>query len=177
MGRAPLVDFCNRIDPRARTAEHPNPAHRINGRPLAQLFPRMATLGPVDARPLAGASRWSAASRDVTGQGLEARALTSHFASGTSHRDRSRRELRPNPIGSGTSCHKLVALQAGESCFARHRFRVPLSSLPGAHSLRVHAPVGCRSACGRSTSLRAASHTFPRRAARSAAPKVPSVVG
>lgn len=42
---------------------------------------------------------WSAANRDVTGQGL----LEACASESASHRNRSRRELRPNPFGSGTS--------------------------------------------------------------------------
>ena len=72
MGHAPLVDFCNRNELRARTTERSNPAHRTDGRPSAQLFPRVATLGPVESHTLSSVSRWSAASREVTGQGLEA---------------------------------------------------------------------------------------------------------
>jgi hypothetical protein len=48
--------------------------------------------------------------------------FASPIASGTSHRDRSRRKLCPNLIGSDTSCRKLVALQAGGSCFAGASF-------------------------------------------------------
>jgi hypothetical protein len=36
-GRAPLVDFCNRNDPRAQLRNRPNPAHHACGRPRAQL--------------------------------------------------------------------------------------------------------------------------------------------
>jgi hypothetical protein len=36
-GRAPLVDFCNRYDPRAQLRNRPNPAHHARGRPRAQL--------------------------------------------------------------------------------------------------------------------------------------------
>jgi hypothetical protein len=49
MGRAPLVDFCNPINPRARPSNRPNPAHRPGGRPPVQLLSRVATLGPADA--------------------------------------------------------------------------------------------------------------------------------
>lgn len=55
-------------------------------------------------------------------RGSRPRELTSRIASCTSHRDRSRRELCPNLIGSDTSCRKLVALQAGGSCFAGASF-------------------------------------------------------
>jgi hypothetical protein len=72
-GRAPLVDFCNRIDLRARPTNRSNPAHHAGGRPPAQLFPRVATLSPANDRPLQGARRWSAASREVTGQRPKAR--------------------------------------------------------------------------------------------------------
>jgi len=36
-GRAPLVDFCNRYDPRAQLRNRPNPAHHARGRPRTQL--------------------------------------------------------------------------------------------------------------------------------------------
>ena len=73
-GRAPLVDFSNRFDLRARPkADCSNPAHRTGSRPPTQLFSRVATLVPDRRGFLSVAGRWSAASRDFTGQGPEAR--------------------------------------------------------------------------------------------------------
>jgi hypothetical protein len=43
---------------------------------------------------------------------------------GASHRDRSRRELRPNPISSDTSCRCSLQTQAGDACAAAHTARV-----------------------------------------------------
>jgi hypothetical protein len=63
MGRAPHVDFCNRIDLRARPTNRSNPAHRSGGRPPEQLIPRMATLCPVHPAPFRERGSWSAASR------------------------------------------------------------------------------------------------------------------
>jgi hypothetical protein len=52
-------------------------------------------------------------------------AFAPHYL-GTSHCDRSPRELCPNPIDSDTSCRKLVTSQAGVSCAVGPRFREPL---------------------------------------------------
>ena len=143
MGRAPLVDFCNRIDLRARPSERSNPAHRTGSRPPAQLFSRVAALDPVRDRSLSEASRWSAASREFTGQGLVARVLSPRIALSASHRDRSRRKLCPNPIDPDTSCRKLVTAQAGvsrvaEASFPSAPFYEPARRLP----LSRLAPIG-----------------------------------
>jgi hypothetical protein len=49
------------------------------------------------------------------GPGAAARANPPLLSTGASRRDRSRRELCPNPIGSGTSCRALVMTSAGVS--------------------------------------------------------------
>jgi hypothetical protein len=46
----------------------PNPAHRASGRPPTQLLSRVATLVPAEAASLRLLVRWSAASREFTGQ-------------------------------------------------------------------------------------------------------------
>jgi hypothetical protein len=81
-------------------------------------------------------------------------------------RDRSRWELHPNPIGSGTSCHKPVS--AGG--WSRLRRRCPLPYFEGHPQGRRAGPRF------RGTPLfRAASCAPPRRETRSAAPEVPSI--
>jgi hypothetical protein len=82
-----------------------------------------------------------------------------------SHRDRSRRELCPDPIHSDTSCRKLVTSRAGVS-HAVSAIDDDALSEPARRAPRTrHAP------------SRAASHVAPRRASRSATPEVPSIAG
>jgi hypothetical protein len=111
-GRAPPVDFCNRKDPRARPAtDRPNPAHRPGGRPPAQLFSRVATLDPATSSLSVAVSGARPAEKSrARDQGAGALASASLSAS---HHDRSQRELRPNPIGSNTSCRKPVTSRVG----------------------------------------------------------------
>jgi hypothetical protein len=111
-GRAPLVDFCNRNDPRARLRNRPNPAHHARGRPRAQLS------SPREPR-VAGRSAGGRASRHSQprfhGPGASEGCSP---ARGSSRRDRSRWELNPNPIDSDTSCREDVATQVGVPCAA-----------------------------------------------------------
>ena len=92
-------------------------------------------------------------------------AFAPHYL-GIAHRDRSQRELCPNPIGPDTSCHKLVTLQAGVSCSVGPSFPRAL----------VYEPAR-RTPLTRRSPPRAALHAAPRRDACSAAPEVPSIVG
>jgi len=99
-GRAPLVDFCNRNDPRAQLRNRPNPAHHARGRPLAQLSSFHA---PRYMKRSAGgrASRHS----QPRFHGPEAcEGLRRREAS--PRRDRSRWRLHPNPIDPDTSCRQ-----------------------------------------------------------------------
>lgn len=158
--------------------ERSNPAHRIDGRPSTQLFPRMATLGPVESHTLSSGSRWSAASREVTGQGLEA--MGAYVPDCLGHLPS--RSLAAGALPQPDRLGHLLSQTRGAAGWRVLLRRgivsdAPLTSLPGAVRFSERAPVGCRSACGLSTSLRAASHASPRRAAQSAAPKVPSIVG
>jgi hypothetical protein len=84
----------------------------------------------------------------------------------TSHRDRSRRELCPNPIGSDTSCRCSVR-RAGWR-------RLPRGDSGRGRSDATSSPSSTAVAMG---PCRAASRDPPRRGARSAAPEVPSVDG
>jgi hypothetical protein len=102
LDRAPLANFCNRNEMRAQLLDQSNPAHR------AQVAFGAATIA--DGR---GPFR-SSASRDFTGQG---RPGVNH-ARASSHRDRSRSKLFPNPIGSDTSCRKPVSA-GGWRCLRR----------------------------------------------------------
>jgi hypothetical protein len=96
------------LDPRARPSNRPNPAHRAHGRPREQLFFEPLPFGSgTDCGWLCASARQPRRH----GPGAGSRALPS--VHGTSHRDRSRWELHPNPIGSDTSCRKLVAPTAG----------------------------------------------------------------
>jgi hypothetical protein len=139
MGRPPLVDFCNRNDPRARpvTSDQSNPAHRTGSRPPAQLLSRVATLGPANELPF-GRLLPERGQPRAHGSGTEIRVLSPLKTSAPPRRDRSRRELRPNPIGSDTSCRKLVTSQVGvPTTPGRHFVTSPyFPSLPDDRRLR-----------------------------------------
>jgi hypothetical protein len=141
-GRAPLVDFCNRYDPRAQLRNRPNPAHHARGRPRTQLSsshaPRFVfSLGPFGPRSsrtvcqvpgpsavdLASVVRetkhgWPCFEAQPTeisrARGLRGLAPTR----GSPRRDRSRWRLYPNPIHPDTSCRELVVMQVGVACTA-----------------------------------------------------------
>lgn len=85
-------------------------------------------------------------------------------ASGTSRRDRSRRELRPNPIGSSTSCRKLVPALLGVISAGPATHREGSNRYPVMEDAFASSP-------------RAAPRASPRRETRSAAPEVLSVDG
>jgi hypothetical protein len=132
-GRAPLVDFCIRYDPRAQLRNRPNPAHHARGRPRPQLssfhVPRF-----VERSAGGHASRHS----QPRFHGPEAcEGFRRREAS--PRRDRSRWRLHPNPIDPGTSCRELVVMQVGVACIAgvlvqstllRARQRAPLAQDP-----------------------------------------------
>jgi hypothetical protein len=103
------------IDPRARPdANRSNPAHRPGSRPPAQLLPRVATLVPANERSFRALAAGRGQPR-IHGPGTEARVLFCPTSGlDLSYRNRSRQELRPNPIDPDTSCRKLVTSQAGE---------------------------------------------------------------
>jgi hypothetical protein len=84
--RAPLANFCNRNEMRAQSLDRSNPAHRAG-----------VAFGAANAAGGQDPFR-SSAGRDVTGQGR----LGVNHARASSHRDRSRRKLYPNPIRSRT---------------------------------------------------------------------------
>jgi len=147
VGQAPLVDFCNQYNPRARPRDHLNPGPRRGGCPLLRsCAPRrdrnLARPGVRLRAPLGPHVRLRArlGKRDRVAPSLRSRrALRPALASerlqprfhgpgagrlsppGTSRRDSSRRELRPNPIGSDTSCRELVAPPAGKASDAGSR--------------------------------------------------------
>lgn len=117
LGARPLV-FCGgslRRDPRrpraarrllqsnhsaSTTVDDPNPAHRAGSLPPSQLYSRVATA--VRRRFLSVASP-PVANRDFTGQG-SGLGVSAFIDPTPLLRDRSRRELCPAPLGSGTSC-------------------------------------------------------------------------
>jgi hypothetical protein len=155
-GRAPLVDFCNRNDPRAQLRNRPDPAHRARGRPRTQLSSFNA---PRYIERSAGgrASRHS----QPRFHGPEAcEGLRRREAS--PRRDRSRWRLHPNPIDPDTSCRELVVMQVGVTCTAG----MPRTEHP------VTRPPTSPACAG--PAHRVASRVLPRRKPRSAAPEVPS---
>jgi len=126
---------------------------------------------------------------------------------GTSRCDSSRRELRPNPIGSDTSCRELVAprLEADDTGSRRTCWKArvtgPVTSPPREPAFAMPATAPTRPAHagppgqektaraafppaqmgarlrGHHPGPRAASPDPPRRGPRSAAPEVPSIHG
>jgi len=149
LARAPLANFCNRNEMRAQLLDRSSPAHRAKVAFCAAL----AAGGQSPFR--------SSASRDFTGQG---RLVVNHTRA-SSHHDRSRRKLIPNPIGSGTSCHKPAS--AGGWSSLRRRCALVFEGHPQARLARPRF---------RGTPpFRAASRVSPRREARYAAPEVPSI--
>jgi hypothetical protein len=209
VGQTPLVNFCNQNNPRARTTRSPEPRFvgprtstlRIppfGERPQIPIHvgetlpPRTAPCRnrarPPSNGPSPGTRRsgWSrplrgASSRGFTGQGPMWLSPFDAF-----RRDCSRRKLRPDPIGSGTTCRELVTTLAGEASaagamrcacalyeptragpLARDPPNDPLTRGRSAHDA---AFAGVRYA-------RAASHDLPRRRPRSAAPEVPFIDG
>jgi hypothetical protein len=119
-GHTPPVDFCNRYDPRARprTTEP-----RMTSPAVAR---RCSRSRDRDLSIVALSCGWlrfpfeTTASRDVMGQGLRRGQLASarHLPSRS-----LARELRPNPIGSDTSCRRSRRAQAGVAYVAEAAFR------------------------------------------------------
>ena len=117
-------------DPRAHPTDRPNPAHRACGRPPAQLSFRATVFRRRNG--LRVAVRITALPIEMS----RARGLLSSDSPierhGSSRRDRSRWELHPNPIGSDTSCRKLVATPAGGAvAVGPPAWRDRLTSSPG----------------------------------------------
>jgi hypothetical protein len=158
-GRAPLVDFCNRNDPRAQLRNRPNPAHHARGRPHAQLS-SFHVPGYMKRSAGGRASRHS----QPRFHGPEAcEGFRRREAS--PRRDRSRWRLHPNPIDPGTSCRELVVMQVGVACTAGVlRMEHPATRSPASPACAGPAH-------------RVASRVLPRRRPRSAAPEVPSTAG
>lgn len=113
-GPAPPVDFCNRITPRTRpwTIRTPRTtlavAHqRSSSRGWLRLERRNRTLsGTMRTTHCARPTELSRARDQVS--------VVSHLRRpDASLRDRSRRELRPAPLGSDTSCRELVTRRTG----------------------------------------------------------------
>jgi hypothetical protein len=114
-GHAPLVDFCNRKRPASTTFGPRNPA-RPSGPALAdppcdsvaRLAPRFLILrdGPHSDWAIAAFTTTiqSKGSREFTGQGPFDCIAIDDCIAGLLLGDRSPGRLRPNPIGSNTSC-------------------------------------------------------------------------
>jgi hypothetical protein len=147
--RAPLVNFCNRNEMRAQSLDQSNPAHRA-GVAFGAAF---AAGGRDPFRSSAG--------RDVTGQGR----LGVNHARASSHHDRSRRKLYPNPIRLG---HLL-----SQTCFRRGLEKPPPKMCPAFEGHPQGRRAGSR--FRETPPFRAASHTPPRREAHYAAPEVPFI--
>jgi hypothetical protein len=140
-GHAPLVDFCNRYDPRARPRS--SELRRTTSRsPVTQHFSR--ALVPCDIR---SSCEWlssrrrgfplrlarTTASRDVSGQGLVTMTIASHQL--LPQRSLAR-ELCPNPgFVSDTSCRRSVVRSSMESRGAPAPDGAPRTNRPGVWSL------------------------------------------
>lgn len=97
------------------TMDDPNSAHHVGGRPPTQLRSRMATANAPGPHPRGHDENDAlrAANRAFTGQGSDLGGCTHLRRPDASLRDRSRRELRPAPLGSNTSCRDLVTRRTG----------------------------------------------------------------
>lgn len=118
MGRAPPVDFCNRVRSASTTVEPSEPRPPRLRSPACAAFLRALGLSirariwrvavvPFGSQPTGMSrvrGRWRALARRI----------------GSSLRDRSRRELCPSPIDPGTSCRKLATTPAGVAVVRGH---------------------------------------------------------
>jgi hypothetical protein len=152
-GRTPPVDFCNRINPRARPSNRSNPAHREDSRPSAQLWvaggyagPRRRT--PFEATPGARPTETSRVRGPTRGLRLCGTPPIAIAHDGSFAPTRSAR----TPL-----CRKPVTSPAGGADAAGH-------SAFGGAPLRARR----RARLYASPGLRAASRAPPRRRARSA---------
>lgn len=96
------------------------------------------------------------------------------FAGGRSRGDCSPRGLLPRPRGSSTFCRERVTETAGGAALSGARIAHPLRAHPARPACARHAAGDLAFA---RPSGRTASHVPPRRGARSAEPKVLSIVG
>lgn len=94
--RAPLVDFCNRLRFASTTA-----------RSIESYEPSLGG-APREGRLTGGFAFFKAQPAEMS----RVRGRRHETQAGASRRDRSRRKLRPNPIGPDTSCRKLVGTPA-----------------------------------------------------------------
>jgi hypothetical protein len=113
-GLAPPVDFCNRIAPRARpwTIRTPRTAPAVARRRSSS----RGWLRLVRADPRAfdrGTNTCCARPTELSRARDRVSAVTRLHRPDASVRDRSRRELCPAPLGSDTSCCKLVVRRLG----------------------------------------------------------------
>jgi hypothetical protein len=120
---APLVDFCNRNDPQAR----PGPTEPARDFAPAACAPSVDTEG-------GSPSPFGAAKPSAHGSGAGYRFAGFRLSNpSTSRRACARRELRPNPIGSDTSCRGPAIWPAGVAGSM-------LSNPPGDHRVRDVRP-------------------------------------
>jgi hypothetical protein len=107
-----LSTSATNFDPRAPPIGSSEPrAPRPRSPASAAVFRTAPPFGRADG--LRVAVLRGTANRDVTGQGPVRRAYALLLDSAPLRRDRSRRELHPNPIGSDTSCRDPVTTPAG----------------------------------------------------------------
>jgi hypothetical protein len=188
-GRAPLVDFCIRYDPRAQLRNRPNPAHHARGRPRPQLSsfhaPRfvfsVGPFGPRSSRTVCQVSGLAAEDLASVVRGtergwpcFEAQPTEISRARGLRRLSPTRGfppprslavEASPQPDRPGHLMSRARG-DAGRSCLHRRSARTehPCYALASEPRLRRTRP-------------RAASCDLPRRRPRSAAPEVPSIAG
>jgi hypothetical protein len=207
VGQAPLVDFCNQYNPRARPLDRLNPVPHIQRAHLTSPTPCEASTARCNSRCHGGPRHDPSAAETEPEPSLINRRGTRFpggFApceatptevsrdrgrmgfrpSGALRRDCSRRKLRPDPIGSDTSCRELVTTLAGEAKTVRRTHelnacyeptgRPSLSRDPPRDPLARAAPP-TTAAFATAAGARAASRDLPRRRPRSAAPEVPSI--
>jgi hypothetical protein len=140
-GRTSLVDFCNRINLRARPIESFEPRAPRRQSPAGTALPAGGYAGPSRRAPFGSPLLERGQSRGHGSGALRPGCVSPALPHAPPLAIARKRELRPNPIDSDTSCRKLVATQAGVS-------RIAGASFPSAPQLRAcPAPSAACAAC------------------------------
>lgn len=126
------VDFCNQLRSPSTTDGLSEPRAPRPRSPASEAVFRTAPPRGKSGRSAGGRAAMGTANRDVTGQGPVRSSVSALLGLGSFRRDRSRRKLCPNPIGSNTSCREYVATSAGVTAAAGpSMYRGPLTNSPG----------------------------------------------
>jgi hypothetical protein len=139
-GRTPPVDFCNRCDPRAR----PRPPELCSTPPAVARWCSSLSTGITFRRcGRAADGKLICVSRPVEVPRVRGQLGARRPHVGSSHRDRSRWKLCPNPIVSDTPCRKPVTIRRPETPTSSGAV-APATSLPRCPDARAPARPGVR---------------------------------